>query len=291
MGRSSSDSDSSYRRKKSKKKHSRRSRSRSSSYEKSHRSKSSRSSRKRSRSRDRRSRSRERRSRSRDRRSHSRSRSRDRRSPSHDYGSHSSDKRSRSRDKRRDKRSRSRSPQDAKYKQRSVSPVKSQWDVVLNRDESALLDNKVKDLNIYKPSAEDIAKIDQENFVQQKFSASFNPAQMPPTKQKKKKKKKQQLRQQQQLALKEELTSITVKAEQHENISHENAIFGTTADSMHLGKFSSHISSERQEKLKKIESNDLIFGPMFCEDPDLRMKRWIEKLTSLRQKLRIEKKV
>jgi len=266
MGKSSSDSDSSYRRKKSKKKHSRRSRSRSSSYEKSHRSKSSRSSRK-------------------------RSRSRDRRSPSHDYGSRSSDKRSRSRDKRRDKRSRSRSPQDAKYKQRSVSPVKSQWDVVLNRDESALLDNKVKDLNIYKPSAEDIAKIDQENFVQQKFSASFNPAQMPPTKQKKKKKKKQQLRQQQQLALKEELTSITVKAEQHENISHENAIFGTTADSMHLGKFSSHISSERQEKLKKIESNDLIFGPMFCEDPDLRMKRWIEKLTSLRQKLRIEKKV
>ena len=148
---------------------------------------------------------------------------------------------------------------------------------------------KIKDMtlqkneDLVKPDYEQIAKFEQESFVQEKFSSSINPQPTQQPKQKKKKKKQKLLQQQQQQQQPQQVADTKT-----DTISHDSAIFGTATETMHIGKFSSRINTKRKEELKNIEQEDLIFGPMFFEDPEIRMKRWIEKLTFMRKKIREE---
>ena len=314
----SSDSGRSRKHSKNRKKHNHRSRSNSSSSEdrnrkskkyKSDRKKDKSDDRRRSKSRERRrsrsrSRSRERkRSRSRERkRSRSRSRSRDRRRSR----SHSKDKSRKS----KEEASKSHSKQHSSGWDEQAKPqVKNLtgWDAkpsqfkthVHNNDGS--IDEKMNDkLNLKEkikllteqtnpteslnmPTSEQIGKIDDENFVQQRFSSTYNDPSAQP-KQKKKKKKKQKYIEQIQNVIKEQPIDDVNKGH-IELISHENAIFGNTVDTLHVSRFCTRIDMKRKEQLKTVETNDLIFGAMFCDKPEVRVKRWITKLTTIQKRL------
>lgn len=290
MGRSDS-SDSDYeRRRRRKKKERRRSRSASSSDRGS-------SSRKRSRksSRDRR------RSRS---RSHSRDRSRKNRRSRSRSRSRERSRRHRSRSESRERTSRSRHYDDSSSKSKSTKTKHEKGIVVTASSEhsnetNVSLKDKIKALTVktsddtpepvYKPSAEELARIDKDSFVQEHFSKTYNQPNPPQQgKKKKKKKKQQQLQQstsnQQNIAATNTNTNFT-----EPKISHDDAIFGTASDTLYLSsKFSSRIDTKRRQELKtKEETNeDLIFGAMFCEKPEVRMKRWLEKLQAIRKRLR-----
>lgn len=73
-------------------------------------------------------------------------------------------------------------------------------------------------------------------------------------------------------------------------ISHENAIFGTQSDTLALSKFGPQVVNriaERSKELKKLKEDDdeLVFGAIFNEEPELRWRRWIEKLKLIRKEL------
>ena len=141
-----------------------------------------------------------------------------------------------------------------------------------------------KDIENYKPSEDELRKIEKESFVQEHFSKTYNQDNPVVTKSKKKKKKKQQTLQN------KELQQLDNKELDNVKISHDDAIFGTAKDTLHLSKFSinseSRINNERVKELKSLEDgSDLIFGAMFCEKPEVRQKRWLEKLQIIRQRL------
>ncbi|XP_057302234.1 serine/arginine-rich splicing factor 4-like [Hydractinia symbiolongicarpus] len=260
----SNDSDQNRRRSRKKKKERYRSRSRSSSSDRYRKSKKSRA---RSRSRERR------RSRSRD-HYKSRSRSRDR--------SHKRRERSRSRSRDRDNKYSSKDYDD-KVNSRSKAIFES------NNDKTSLKE-KIKTLSLTRdenkkevvPSLEQLQRFEKDSFVQESFSSTIPNASNQP-KQKKKKKKKKNLMQSQ--AVSNNLAK-DIPEQKAETISHESAMFGNTLDTMHVGKFASRIDNKRKEILKNVETDDVIFGAMFCESPEIRMKRWIEKLGKIRKKAR-----
>jgi len=276
------------------------------------------SDRKRSRSRERkRSRSRERRksrSRSRDRR-RSRSRSRDRkknrsrdrkksRSRSSDRNGHSRShsrrgSRSRSREKSR-KSEKSKSPLKQNFSVRGDgivslnNPPPSKWDARPGEatldDDSLSLKDKVKLLTgdidtVIVPTADEISKIENQNFIQEKFSSTYiDPSNQP--KQKKKKKKNKHKNGQTAFLTEKKVETIVIQEEKMELISHENAMFGVSEDTLHVSRFSGRLDGKRKEELKTIrQSDDLMFGAIFYDDPDVRMKRWIKKLETMRARL------
>ncbi|XP_065644930.1 serine/arginine-rich splicing factor 11 isoform X2 [Hydra vulgaris] len=155
----------------------------------------------------------------------------------------------------------------------SLSNVKSSENTVSLKD-------KIKELTVRSerkneqiiPTYEQIMKIENDSFVQEKFSSTNSTIPQQTTKKKKKKKQKN-------------LAPIVQNLDQPKlpAISHENAIFGSTIETMHVSRFNSKLVGEKKEFLKNIENDDLIFGAMFCEKPEVRMIRWVEKLTCLRK--------
>lgn len=130
------------------------------------------------------------------------------------------------------------------------------------------------------PSAEEIMKIENENFVQENFSSTYiDPSAMPKQKKQKKKNSKKQF-------VKENYQSSnpdTGKEMRH--VSHDDAMFGNTQDTMHVTKFSNKTDVRTKEEVKSLENEDGIFGAMFFDDPQLRMDRWINKLKDMRKKI------
>ena len=203
------------------------------------------------------------------------------------YRSHSRDKRrSRSRDRRRSSSSskertykRDKKNLDSSSRRYSSDDSSS---IIKNRTSEISLKDRIKvltDRNERKneqiiPTFEQIMKIENESFVQETFSSTNSQIPQQMTKKKKKKKQKNQV-------------PLVQNLEQPKlpTISHENAIFGSTIETMHVGRFNSRIIGDRKETLKNFESDDLIFGAMFCEKSEVRMKRWIEKLILLRKSL------
>lgn len=144
----------------------------------------------------------------------------------------------------------------------------------------------VSDIQNYKPSEEEIKKIEKESFVQEHFSKTYNQDNPLATKSKKKKKKKKQ----QQLQINDETPMENKVSEEDAKISHDDAIFGMMKDTLHLSKFPTksegRFDKERIKVLKSLEDgNDLIFGAMFCEKPEIRQQRWLEKLRLIRLRL------
>lgn len=196
---------------------------------------------------------------------------------------------SRSSDKRKDRlddrvrerslpRSRDRSPGH----QKDHSPTRSN-----HTKQSTNIENGTKfiDLNIKEanstyvedeqeniPSMDQIIEIDDDGFSQQAFTSTSD------TFKKKKKKKKANINNS--VAESQKVTNVP-------KISHESAMFGTATETMHVTRFNprstNRIDSKRREQLKAVETDDLFFGAMFCEDTDVRWKRWEEKLKKLRE--------
>lgn len=224
-------------------------------------------------------------------RSRSRSRSRDRR-------------RNRSRSRSRDRSRRERRERSISYDRRSrkneesSSSIKHEKGLVKSntRDSSSSSSLREKinaltmkpggsDIQSYKPSEEEIKKIEKESFVQEHFSKTYNQDNPLTTRSKKKKKKKKQ----QQLQIKDD-TLMENNVSENVKISHDDAIFGMMKDTLHLSKFATksegRFDKERIKELKSLEDgNDLIFGAMFCEKPEIRQQRWLEKLRLIRQRL------
>jgi len=122
----------------------------------------------------------------------------------------------------------------------------------------------------FKPTYDQIEKIDEGNFVQRAFtSTTLQP------KAKKKKGKKQV-----------PVVKVEEPVTEGPKLSHEDAMFGTASDTMFLSRFGPRLDKKRQEELKKVDTDDMIFGALFCEDPEVRMNRWIERLKEIRQKIR-----
>lgn len=131
----------------------------------------------------------------------------------------------------------------------------------------------------YTPTAEQIGKIENASFVQENFSSTYiDPSAMPKQKKKKKNKQKQGGNSNKQM-------ENDVERPKMETVSHEDAMFANTMNTMHLTKFSnSGGPGERGGAGKNAVHEDSIFGAMFFDDPEVRRKRWIVKLTKLREK-------
>merc|ERR1712048_1303900 len=121
-----------------------------------------------------------------------------------------------------------------------------------------------------KPTLEQLEDIDDTNFVQQSFTSTSDAF---------KKKKKRP-------------TNNNALAEPVDNghiqVSHDSAIFGTANDTMHVTKFQKQIipikdEDAGEEMVVSAVVDEDIFGPIFDEDPNMKMKRWIEKLKGLRE--------
>merc|ERR1711881_164383 len=171
--------------------------------------------------------------------------------------------RERSREKSRDRRrSRSRERKRSKSPTTTTKPTsgwdettkpggESGWDSTTNK---ISLKEKIKLLtgggsastkeDSFVPTNEQIAKIEDENFVQEKFSATYiDPSNMPKLTKKQKKKNKQK-----------------------------------------QGTGAARIGGDVEMKAAPVSHEDAMFGAMFYDDPELRKKRWITKLSNLRKK-------
>jgi len=145
--------------------------------------------------------------------------------------------------------------------------------------------NVVQDNDHAAPTSEEIGKIESANFVQEKFSSTYiDPSAMPKQKKKKKNKSKQQHGGVSK-PIKSEENETSSNGRMNEIVSHEDAMFSNTMDTLHVTKFSSHkdFGDEGDRRVSPVEE-DSIFGAMFFDDPDVRKKRWISKLTKLRKK-------
>lgn len=205
---------------------------------------------------------------------HSRDRSRDRsreksRNSSRDRSNRSSPNRSR---ENKGRRRSGKSISDAESL--SASDIDKKMERLDHEDEGT---PKV-DINAFleeeqdnKPTIDQLEELEDGSFVQQSFKSTSDAFK------KKKKKKKQRI-----------VSETSVDNDATIHVSHENAIFGTTNETMHVTKFgpkkeiAKTIDSEESSQLSELVDDDVLFGPMFSEDPQVRMKRWIEKLKELR---------
>jgi len=225
----------------------------------------------------------------RSRRSRSRSLSHDRRKKSRRSRSRSS---SHSRSKRQEKsnkelqtnRSKDRSERIKSKDQYSGNSDKR---ILRNEDYTAAdLKEKIRSLNaktinavetIYKPSEEEIMKIEEGGFVQEHFSKTYN--QDNPVQSAKSKKKKKKKHQQKQLLSVDNSDSSEVQT----SVSHVDVIFGKT-DLNILEKLSLDKVKSKPNDPQKIEG-DSILGYLFHELPEKRTGRWHEKLSTIQKKL------
>ena len=138
------------------------------------------------------------------------------------------------------------------------------------------------------PTSEEIGKIEDANFIQEKFSSTYiDPSNMPKQKKKKKGKQKQNAGKQ---TFTETDTATTTTATTGWNkmdpVSHEDAMFSNTLNTLHVSRFSNTSGGggvgEGKEGKPVHVDEDSIFGAMFFDDPEVRKKRWIAKLTKLR---------
>jgi len=167
----------------------------------------------------------------------------------------------------------------------------SGWDAKYSDDRLSLKE-KIKLLtgdtasvdDVTGPTREEISKIESANFIQEKFSSTYiDPSNMP--KQKKKKKNKQKQSSGVSKSADDHKSTSLSDVQKRELVSHEDAMFSNTMDTLHLTKF----SSQREVKVEGLKEGivvdeDSIFGAMFFDDPEIRKQRWLSKLTKLRKR-------
>jgi len=168
----------------------------------------------------------------------------------------------------------------------------SGWDTKYSDDKLSLKE-KIKLLagggavpidDVTGPTSKEISKIESANFVQEKFSSTYiDPSAMPKQKKKKKNKSKQSTGVTK--SSKDDESSPFSDGRKSEAVSHEDAMFSNTMDTLHVTKFSyqKEIKAEGPKE-RIVVDEDSIFGAMFFDDPEVRKQRWLSKLTKLRKR-------